>query len=161
MLRFVKFILDPRWNSPVSSLVALISILPEDILMSIQDGVNSNSSKIMNNFLEEKNYWKAAKLLQKLINGSYRLVDKHFLKFPRRKSLYGFYQYCYHFSIINLIKANLSRFYRRSLKAASLPFLHLGGLGSVGFWKGMTGKLGCACQAALQTGRSYLMWAMW
>ena len=42
-----------------------------------------------------------------------------------------------------------------------MPFLHLGGSGSVGFGKGMVGRLGLACGAALQKGRSPLVYAAW
>jgi hypothetical protein len=52
VFRFVEFVLDPRGNTPVSSLVTLVSILPEDILVSIQNGVNSNFSQAMDDALK-------------------------------------------------------------------------------------------------------------
>ena len=44
--------------------------------------------------------------------------------------------------------------------AASMPVLHWGGSGSIGFQKGKTSKLDRACCDALQKGRSHLVCAL-
>ena len=50
--RTLKLCFDPGWDSPVSTQVTLLSILPQNILVGIQDGVDSNVGKVGHQALE-------------------------------------------------------------------------------------------------------------
>ena len=52
MFRSTELGLDPRRNSPISALVALVSVLPKYILVGIKDAVDTDVGKIGNESLK-------------------------------------------------------------------------------------------------------------
>ena len=55
MFRLTELGLDPRWNSPISALVTLVSVLPKNILVGIKDAVDADVGKIRNESLKNVN----------------------------------------------------------------------------------------------------------